>query len=73
MIGGVEDDFCPGGALAIEAGDRMVPVIDAWIEKAIEHHCPVSASRDWHPKNHVSFEKEGGQWPPHCIQDTPGA
>ncbi len=30
-------------------------------------------SRDWHPAHHLSFEQEGGRWPPHCIQDTPGA
>jgi nicotinamidase/pyrazinamidase len=34
---------------------------------------PVFASRDWHPRGHPSFAERGGPWPPHCLQDTPGA
>jgi len=73
LIVDVQNDFCPGGALPIEAGDQVVPVINEWIQKFREHRLPVFASRDWHPKDHLSFEPEGGRWPPHCIQDTPGA
>ena len=73
LIVDVQNDFCPGGALPIEAGDRVVPVVNEWIQKFCGHGLPVFASRDWHPRDHLSFEPEGGKWPPHCIQDTPGA
>jgi nicotinamidase/pyrazinamidase len=73
LIVDVQIDFCPGGALPIDHGDQVVPVIDRWIENFVEQGLPVYASRDWHPKDHLSFATEGGQWPPHCIQDTPGA
>lgn len=73
LIVDVQNDFCPGGTLPIEHGDQVVPVINRWIENFIEQGLPVYASRDWHPKDHLSFKTEGGLWPPHCIQDTPGA
>jgi nicotinamidase/pyrazinamidase len=73
LIVDVQNDFCPGGALPIDDGDRVVPVINRWIKKFNEQGLPVYASRDWHPKDHLSFEAEGGLWPAHCIQDTLGA
>lgn len=73
LIVDVQNDFCPGGALPIEEGDRVVSVINPWIEAAREKGVPVYASRDWHPVGHVSFSEQGGDWPPHCVQDTPGA
>jgi nicotinamidase/pyrazinamidase len=73
LIVDVQNDFCPGGALPIEHGDQVVPIINHWIENFTEQGLPVYASRDWHPKDHLSFNTEGGPWPPHCIQDTPGA
>jgi nicotinamidase/pyrazinamidase len=73
LIVDVQNDFCPGGALPIDNGDQVVPVINRWIETFIEQGLPVYASRDWHPRDHLSFATEGGLWPPHCIQDTPGA
>jgi nicotinamidase/pyrazinamidase len=69
----VQIDFCPGGALPIEEGDRIIPVLNQWIEEALEAGIPVYASRDWHPVRHMSFKDQGGPWPPHCIQDTEGA
>lgn len=69
----VQNDFCPGGALPIPDGDRVVPVLNAWIAGAERVGVPVYASRDWHPRGHPSFEGEGGKWPVHCVQDTPGA
>jgi nicotinamidase/pyrazinamidase len=69
----VQNDFCPGGALAIEAGDEVIPVLNRWIKAALEVGVPIYASRDWHPAKHVSFKDQGGPWPPHCIQDTEGA
>ena len=73
MIVDVQRDFCPGGALAIEQGDEVVPVLNRWIAAAGEAGIPIYASRDWHPVGHLSFTESGGKWPPHCLQDTPGA
>lgn len=73
IIVDVQADFCPGGALPIEAGDRVVPVINDWLQIVGKKQVPVFASRDWHPLDHVSFQTEGGKWPVHCVQDTPGA
>ena len=69
----IQRDFCPGGALAIEKGNEIVPFLNGWIEAALKKGIPVYASRDWHPVDHVSFEAQGGKWPPHCIQDSEGA
>lgn len=73
LVVDVQNDFCPGGALAVAEGDRVVPVLNEWIRAAREHGLPIYASRDWHPRGHVSFRAQGGEWPPHCLQDTPGA
>ena len=69
----VQNDFCPGGALPIEEGDRVVPILNRWLGAARECGVPVYASRDWHPRGHLSFVEAGGQWPEHCVQDTEGA
>jgi nicotinamidase/pyrazinamidase len=69
----VQIDFCPGGALPIEGGDDVVPVLNRWIAAAAARDVPVYASRDWHPRGHLSFFDGGGQWPPHCLQDSKGA
>jgi nicotinamidase/pyrazinamidase len=73
LIIDVQKDFCPGGALPVEGGDAIVPVINHWIEAAVAKGVPVYASRDWHPVDHISFKDQGGPWPPHCIQDSDGA
>ena len=65
----VQNDFCPGGALAAAGGDTLGPVIAALAERA----GTVVATRDWHPADHSSFAAQGGPWPPHCVQGTPGA
>jgi nicotinamidase/pyrazinamidase len=69
----VQRDFCPGGLLAIDGGDDVVPVLNDWIAKAGATGVPVFASRDWHPVDHLSFAPQGGEWPVHCVQDTAGA
>jgi nicotinamidase/pyrazinamidase len=46
---------------------------NAWFRKAIAAGIPVYCSRDFHPREHPSFREQGGSWPRHCIQDTPGA
>jgi NAD+ synthetase len=65
----VQNDFCPGGALAAEGGDQLGTAIAAVAERA----GTVVATRDWHPADHNSFAEQGGPWPPHCVQGTPGA
>lgn len=69
----MQNDFCPGGKLAVPGGDAVVPVLNDCIQAAREQDIPVIASRDWHPVEHTSFKAQGGPWPPHCIQDTEGA
>ena len=69
----VQNDFCPGGALPIEHGDEVIPVLNRWIEAAVAIGVPIYASRDWHPVDHLSFKPRGGPWPPHCVQDSEGA
>ena len=69
----VQIDFCPGGALPVERGDEVVPVLNRWITAADEAGVPICASRDWHPRHHLSFRESGGAWPVHCVQDSPRA
>ena len=73
LIVDVQNDFCPGGALPISEGDRVVPVVNQWIDAAEKIGIPVYASRDFHPVRHVSFKDQGGLWPPHCIKGSEGA
>jgi nicotinamidase/pyrazinamidase len=85
VIVDVQNDFCPGGALAVPEGDRVVPEIN----KLIGDHQHVVVTQDWHPAGHSSFASQhtgrapfetievsyGPQilWPDHCIQGTSGA
>ncbi|MBI4409716.1 MAG: bifunctional nicotinamidase/pyrazinamidase [Gemmatimonadetes bacterium] len=73
LVVDVQNDFCPGGALAVPEGDRVVPVLNDYIARFREAGVPVYASRDWHPRETRHFKAWGGKWPPHCIQDTRGA
>jgi len=81
----VQNDFCPGGALAVPEGDQVVPVAN----RLMSHFDLVVATQDWHPPDHVSFAanqfgREPGEvieadgleqtlWPVHCVEGTPGA
>jgi nicotinamidase/pyrazinamidase len=69
----VQLDFCPGGALPVAGGDKVVPVLNEYIKKFAAAGAPIIFTRDWHPSNHSSFKAQGGPWPPHCIQNTEGA
>jgi len=69
----VQKDFCPGGALAVREGDKVVPVLNKYIEKFRKAGAPIIFTRDWHPPDHSSFKAQGGPWPPHCIQNSEGA
>jgi nicotinamidase/pyrazinamidase len=66
----VQNDFCPGGALPVPEGDRVVPALNALLKRV---RAFTVATRDWHPPNHCSFKPEGGTWPVHCVAGTPGA
>jgi nicotinamidase/pyrazinamidase len=73
VIVDTQKDFCPGGALPVPEGDAVVPVLDEYIKIFREAGTAIYATRDWHPPNHISFKKQGGTWPAHCIQNTKGA
>ena len=73
LIVDVQNDFCPGGALAVNDGDKVVAVLNRYIAAFVKQGSPVIASRDWHPRQTKHFKEFGGPWPVHCVQDTPGA
>lgn len=68
----VQIDFCPGGALPVPEGDKVIPILNEYINEFKEAESPIYATRDWHPPNHISFKAHGGPWPPHCIQESKG-
>ena len=71
MIVDYQNDFNPGGALAVPEGDRIAERINQLA--ASDRFGLVVATRDWHPPDHGSFTEQGGIWPVHCVQGTEGA
>ena len=69
----VQNDFCPGGSLAVKGGDEVVPVLNRAIDKFVAAGLPIFATRDWHPEKTRHFKAYGGLWPVHCVQGTHGA
>jgi nicotinamidase/pyrazinamidase len=85
LIVDIQNDFCPGGSLAVPRGDEVVPLLNRLASRF--HH--VVLTQDWHPRGHHSFASThpgkkpydtvelayGAQvlWPEHCVQGTPGA
>lgn len=69
----VQNDFLPGGRLAVPDGDWAIPVLNGYIDRFAKRRLPIFATRDWHPADHCSFEAQGGPWPPHCIAGSDGA
>ena len=82
----LQNDFCPGGALAVSHGDEIVPIINDLMAR--EYFDLIVATQDWHPANHLSFASQHGKtpgemielngqtqvlWPDHCVESTPGA
>ena len=65
----VQNDFLPGGSLAVAEGNRVL----APLNRLMPQFRRVYATRDWHPRDHAYFQAQGGPWPYHCIQGTPGA
>ena len=73
LIVDLQNDFCPGGALAVDGGDQVLPVMNRLAARAAALGWPVYASRDWHPVDSAHFADHGGPWPAHCVAGTPGA
>jgi nicotinamidase-related amidase len=64
-----QNDFCPGGSLAVPGGDEIFDAVNA----AMPRFRHVLATQDWHPREHQYFQAHGGPWPFHCLEGTPGA
>lgn len=73
VIVDVQNDFCPGGALAVPSGDRVIKPLNRAAAYFSAARRPVIASRDWHPPVTRHFKKFGGMWPPHCVINSTGA
>lgn len=73
VIVDLQNDFLPGGALAVPRGDEVLAPLNAAIAAFAARGLPIVATRDWHPLAHCSFKAQGGIWPPHCVADTAGA
>ena len=84
----LQNDFCPGGALAVAEGDQVIAIANQAIDVCLSKKIPVIASQDWHPAEHRSFainsNAESGTvgelnglpqvwWPMHCVQNESGA
>lgn len=69
----VQNDFLPGGSLAVPRGNEVVPVINRYLATVMRSGLPIFATQDWHPPNHCSFQPYGGPWPPHCVAKSKGA
>lgn len=69
----VQNDFCPGGSLAVAEGDEVVAPLNKLTEEFLRRGEPVFKSRDWHLEKTKHFADYGGTWPVHCVQNTKGA
>lgn len=69
----VQNDFCPGGSLAVADGTAVVPPLNKLIKEFLDRDEPVFKTRDWHPAKTKHFQAYGGTWPVHCVEGTPGA
>lgn len=73
LVVDVQNDFCPGGALGIKGGHRIIPPINKYIAIFCARGLPIILTRDWHPSRTRHFKKFGGVWPVHCLKQTKGA
>lgn len=69
----VQNDFCPGGSLAVAHGDEVVPSLNKLMREFLDRGEPVYKTRDWHPPKTNHFADYGGTWPVHCVQNSRGA
>ncbi len=70
----MQNDFCPGGALAVPNGDEVIQPINQLVDDYLSNGEIVVYTKDHHPRDHVSFAENdpSGIWPPHCVQETAG-
>lgn len=73
LVVDMQIDFCPGGSLAVDGGDTIIPVINRYMALFGSRGLTVFATRDWHLPVTRHFRDYGGLWPSHCIQGSPGA
>jgi len=73
LVVDVQNDFLPGGSLAVPEGDTVVAPLNRAAAAFHAAGVPIFASRDHHPPDHGSFQPYGGTWPVHCVAGTPGA
>ncbi len=73
LVVDVQNDFCPGGALAVKDGDKVIPPLNRIIQFFEKTEEPVIFSMDWHPPDTKHFKEFGGKWPVHCAHWTNGA
>jgi nicotinamidase/pyrazinamidase len=73
LVVDVQNDFCPGGTLAVSHGDEVVEPLNQLIDEFLKRGEPVYKSRDWHTPTTKHFAISGGVWPVHCVQNTKGA
>src|SRR5262249_27635415 len=69
----MQNDFLPGGSLAVSNGDEVIPVLNGYVSAFQRTDLPIFATRDCHPPNHCSFKSHGGPWPIHCVVNSRGA
>jgi len=73
IIVDVQNDFCPGGSLAVAHGEEVVAPLNKLMNEFLDRGEPVFKTRDWHPEKTKHFQIYGGTWPVHCVQNTKGA
>jgi nicotinamidase/pyrazinamidase len=74
LVVDVQNDFAhPDGSLYVEGGEEIVPIVNAEVEKAVASGALVVYTQDWHPEHTPHFQQDGGIWPVHCVENTPGA
>jgi nicotinamidase/pyrazinamidase len=66
LVVDVQNDFLPGGSLAVPGGDEVIPVLNHYLATFGTHGLSIFATRNWHPPEHCSFHAQGGPWPVHC-------
>jgi len=69
----MQRDFMPGGALGVDGADTIVERVNEYTRLFEKASLPVFFTRDWHPKTHISFKRNGGVWPEHCVIGSDGA
>ena len=73
IIVDVQNDFCPGGAMPVATGDQVVAPLNEVARRFHAQGSHVFATQDWHPAGHSPFQEQGGPWPVHCVQGSPGS